>query len=100
MPPQPPPLRVLTVLEFRDRLTPDEELAITAAGMGAAQASSARRLGALRAASEELDSDMARGLAFAFLVKALARHAVAAWEGAGDDAGKPLPLSPKRSGGW
>ncbi len=32
---------------------------------------------------------------FAFLVKALARHAVVAWEGVGDAAGKPLPLSPE-----
>jgi hypothetical protein len=37
---------------------------------------------------------MARGLAFAFLVKALARHAILAWEGIGDTSGKPLPLSP------
>jgi len=36
---------------------------------------------ALRAAEPDLDPDMARGLAFAFLVKALARHAVTAWEG-------------------
>lgn len=28
-----PPVRVLTVLQFRDRLTAEEELAITAAGM-------------------------------------------------------------------
>ena len=68
---------------------------VTTAVMAAAQASSSRRLGALRAASEDLDPDMARGLAFAFLVKALARHAVTAWEGVGDAAGKPLPLSPE-----
>jgi hypothetical protein len=37
---------------------------------------------------------MARGMAFAFLVKALARHAILAWEGIGDTSGKPLPLSP------
>jgi hypothetical protein len=30
-----------------------------------------------------------------FLVKALARHAVTAWEGVGDATGKPLPLSPE-----
>ncbi|MFC7541037.1 hypothetical protein ACFQU2_18390 [Siccirubricoccus deserti] len=70
---------------------------VTTAVMAAAQAGSARRLGALRAASEDLDPDMARGLAFAFLVKALARHAVTAWEGVGDAAGKPLPLSPRPS---
>jgi len=68
---------------------------VTTAVMAAAQAGSARRLGALRAATEDLDPDMARGLAFAFLVKALARHAVVAWEGVGDTAGKPLPLSPE-----
>ena len=38
---------------------------------------------------------MARGLVFAFLVKALARHAVTAREGIGATAGKPLPLSPE-----
>jgi len=68
---------------------------VTTAVMAAAQAGSARRLGALRAAEADLDPDMARGLAFAFLVKALARHAVTAWEGIGDTAGKPLPLSPE-----
>ena len=68
---------------------------VTTAVMAAAQAGSARRLGALRAAEADLDPDMARGLAFAFLVKALARHAVTAWEGVGDAAGKPLPLSPE-----
>jgi hypothetical protein len=67
---------------------------VTTAVMAATQAGSARRLGALRAAEADLDPDMARGLAFAFLVKALARHAVTAWEGVGDAAGKPLPLSP------
>ncbi|MCA3340636.1 MAG: hypothetical protein INF90_19135 [Roseomonas sp.] len=66
---------------------------VTTAVMAAAQAASARRLSALRAAEPELDPDMARGLAFAFLVKALARHAVTAWEGIGDTSGKPLPLS-------
>jgi len=68
---------------------------VTTAIMAAAQAGSARRLGALRAAEADLDPDMARGLAFAFLVKALARHAVTAWEGVGDAAGKPLPVSPE-----
>jgi hypothetical protein len=67
---------------------------MTTAVMAAAQAGSARRLGALRAAEADLDPDMVRGLAFAFLVKALARHAVTAWEGVGGAAGKPLPLSP------
>ena len=67
---------------------------VTTAVMAAAQAAAARRLGAVRAAEADLDPDMSRGLAFAFLVKALARHAVLAWEGIGDTAGKPLPLSP------
>ena len=68
---------------------------VTTAVMAAAQAAAARRLGTLRAATEDLDPDMARGLAFAFLVKALARHAVTGWEGVGDTAGVPLPLSPE-----
>ena len=68
---------------------------VTTAVMAAAQAGSARRLGALRSSEADLDADMARGLAFAFLVKALARHAVTDWEGIGDSTGKPLPLSPE-----
>ncbi|WP_149539364.1 hypothetical protein [Siccirubricoccus phaeus] len=68
---------------------------VTTAVMAAAQAAASRRLGAIRAAGEDLDPDMARGLAFAFLVKALARHAVTAWDGIGDAEGKPLPLSPE-----
>ena len=67
---------------------------VTTAVMAAAQAASARRLSALRAAEPDLDPDMARGLAFAYLVKALARHAILAWKGIGDTSGKPLPLSP------
>jgi hypothetical protein len=68
---------------------------VTTAVMAAAQAGSARRLGALRAAEADLDPDMARGLAFAFLVKALARHAVTAWDGIGDTSGQPLDLTPE-----
>ena len=68
---------------------------LTTAVMAAAQAASGRRLSALRAAEPDLDSDMARGMAFAYLVKALARHAILAWEGIGDTTGKPLPLSPE-----
>ena len=74
------------------RITPSNATAANV--MAAAQAASARRLSALRAAEPELDPDMARGLAFAYLVKALARHAILAWEGIGDTSGKPLPLSP------
>ena len=66
-----------------------------AAGVAAAQAAAARRLAAIRLADPDLDPDMSRGLSFAFLVKALARHAVTAWEGIGDAAGKALPLSPE-----
>ncbi len=68
---------------------------VTTAVMAAAQAAAARNLGALRATEPDLDPDLSRGLAFAFLVKALARHAVTAWEGVGDTVGKPLPLSPE-----
>jgi hypothetical protein len=68
---------------------------VTTAIMAAAQAAAQRQLAALREAEADLDPDLARGLAFAFLVKALARHAVIAWEGVGDAAGKPLPLSPE-----
>jgi hypothetical protein len=68
---------------------------VTTAVMAAAQAAAQRRLAALREADTEMDPDFARGLAFALLVKALARHAVTAWEGVGDAAGKPLPLSPE-----
>lgn len=68
---------------------------VTTAVMAAAQAAASRRLGAIRIADPDLDLDMSRGLAFAFLVKALARHAVTAWEGVGDAAGAPLPLSPE-----
>jgi hypothetical protein len=68
---------------------------VTIAVMAAAQAAASRRLGTIKVATPELDPDMARGLAFAFLVKALARHAVTAWEGVGDVSGAPLPLSPE-----
>ena len=51
---------------------------VTTAVIAAAQAGSARRLGALRTAEADLDPDMARGLAFAFLVKTLANHSVTA----------------------
>ena len=51
---------------------------VTAAVMAAAQASAARRLAAIRLADPDRDPDMSRGLSFAFLVKALARHAVTA----------------------
>jgi hypothetical protein len=68
---------------------------VTTAVMAAAQAAAARRLTAIRIADPDLDPDMSRGLSFAFLVRAPARHAVTAWEGVGDAAGKPLPLTPE-----
>jgi hypothetical protein len=68
---------------------------VTTPIMAAAQAAAARRLAAIRLADPDLDPDLARGLAFAFLVKALARHVVIAWQGVGDAAGQPLPLSPE-----
>lgn len=68
---------------------------VTTAIMAAAQGAATRRLAAVRQADPEIDADLARGLTFAFLVKALARHAVMSWEGVGDTAGKALPLSPE-----
>ena len=63
--------------------------------MTAAQSASARRLGAIRAAEPDLDPDLAKGLAFAILCKALARFAIVAWEGIGDEAGEPLAVTPE-----
>jgi len=68
---------------------------VTTAVMAAAQAGLARRLGALQASEADHDPDMARGLTFELLVKALPRHAVTAWDGVGDTTDKPLPLSPE-----
>jgi len=68
---------------------------VTTAVMAAAQAAASRRLGVVRATNPDLDPDMAKGLAFAFLIKALARHAVTGWEGVGDTTGKPLDLTPE-----
>jgi hypothetical protein len=70
---------------------------VTTAVMAAAQAAASRRLGAVRAdaGAEGIDPDMAKGLAFAFLVKALARHSVVAWEGVGDRHGAPLDPTPE-----
>jgi len=74
---------------------------VTTAVMAAAQAAAARRLAAIRLADPDLDPDMSRGLSFAFLVKALARHAVTAWEGVGEAAaalarGGRAPDGPRR----
>lgn len=68
---------------------------VTTAVVAAAQAAAQRCMAALREADAKMDPDLARGLAFAFLVKALARHAVTAWDGVGDATGTPLPLSPE-----
>jgi hypothetical protein len=69
---------------------------VTTAVMAAAQAAASRRLGAARAEAGDtgIEPDMAKGLAFAFLVKALARHSVVAWEGVGDRHGAPLDPTP------
>jgi len=69
--------------------------------MAAAQAGSARRLGAIRASEADLDPDMARSLAFAFLVKALARHAVNAARSAppADATELPAPSPPEKPPG-
>jgi len=68
---------------------------ITTAIMAAAQTAASRRLAAVRDSAEDLDPDMVRGLSFALLVKALARHAVTAWDGVGDAAGLPLDPAPE-----
>ena len=65
---------------------------VTTAVMQAAQSAAARRLEAAREAGP-LDPDWERGLAFLYLVQGLARHAVLEWQGVGDAAGAPLPLS-------
>ena len=52
---------------------------VTTAVMAAAQAASARRLSALRAAEPDLDPDMARGLAFAFLIQRAGTRPSRAW---------------------
>lgn len=68
----------------------------TTAVMAAAQAAASRRLGAAKAEAGDagIEPDLAKGLAFAFLVKALARHSVVAWEGVGDRTGVPLDPTP------
>ena len=39
--------------------------------------------------------DGMRGLRDQFLLQALARHAIIGWQGVGDEAGAPLPLTPE-----
>ncbi len=65
---------------------------VTTAILAAAQNGATRRLAAVRAADASLDPDMARGLAFAYLVKVLARCCIVEWEGIGDAEGNPIPV--------
>jgi hypothetical protein len=72
---------------------------VTTAVLAAAQARAQRDVEALRTEpppdfADLSDPDVARGVAFATLVKALARHAIVAWEGVGDVDGVPLPFAP------
>ncbi len=83
-------------LEAARRLRPDLVVTnVTMPEMSGEQAAAARHLAAVRLADPNPDCDMSRGLSFAFLIKALARHAVTAWDGIGDAGSKPLPLSPE-----
>ncbi len=72
---------------------------VTTAVLAAAQARAQRDVEALRTEpppdfADLSDPDVARGVAFATLVKALARHAIVAWEGVGDVDGAPLDFAP------
>lgn len=67
---------------------------VTTALMAAAQAGAAREIEAARAVDPDMDADLARGLAFAACVKALARHVVTDWQGVGNAAGEPIPCTP------
>lgn len=72
---------------------------VTTAVLAAAQARAQRDVEALRTEpppdfADLSDPDVARGVAFATLVKALARHAIVAWEGVGDTNGTPLDFAP------
>jgi hypothetical protein len=71
---------------------------VTTAVLAAAQARAQRDVEALCTEPppdfvDLSDPDVARGVAFATLVKALARHAIVAWEGVGDVNGVPLPFA-------
>jgi hypothetical protein len=67
---------------------------VTTAVMAAAQAHGLRRVTEFKADNADIDPDLARGVAFAMLVKSLARYAIVEWEGVGDAKGNPLPVSP------
>jgi hypothetical protein len=80
--------------EVRLRIRP-----VTTAVVAAAQSASLREAEALRDAGDPsgldlADPDIAKGLGFALMVKALARYAVLDWEGVGDGEGQPLPCTP------
>lgn len=60
--------------------------------MAAAQNRARRQLREIREAQGgEIDPDIAAGLAFGLTVRALAAFVIEAWEGVGDDEGKPAP---------
>ncbi len=72
---------------------------VTTAVVAAAQSASLREAEALRDARDAgdldlTDPDVAKGLGFALMVKALARYAVLEWEGVGDASGESLPCTP------
>jgi hypothetical protein len=84
--------------EVRIRIRP-----VTTAVVAAAQSASLRDAEALRDSGDAggldlTDPDVAKGLGFALMVKALARYAVLEWEGVGDTDGKPLPCTPENTG--
>jgi hypothetical protein len=73
---------------------------VTTAVVAAAQSASLREAEALRDAGDAdgldlADPDVAKGLGFALMVKALARYAVLEWEGVGDASGELLPCTPE-----
>ena len=73
---------------------------VTTAVVAAAQSASLREAEALRDAGDAggldvTDPDVAKGIGFALMVKALARYAVLEWEGVGDVNGEPLPCTPE-----
>jgi hypothetical protein len=81
--------------EVRLRIRP-----ITTVVVAAAQSASLREAEALRDTGDPggldlADPDVAKGLGFALMVKALARYAVLEWEGVGNASGEPLPCSPE-----
>jgi hypothetical protein len=68
--------------------------------VAAAQSASLREAEALRDTGDPggldlADPDVAKGLGFALMVKALARYAVLEWEGVGDTDCTPLPCTPE-----